>query len=183
MLLACLSCLGIHLNRCGDFNYRIELPVDECKALISNANWSTLTTFDQLTRERQLGHAFGSFREGKLDFAPTYKYDLFSDDWDTSEKCRCPAWTDRVLYHGECCDLLHYGRVETLKTSDHRPVVALIKIEVDRIDEYVRDAVREEVLEELRMRHATVAVYPVSSTVDAQDLVCLIIASTACQCL
>lgn len=41
---------------------------------------------------------FRGFIEGKLDFAPTYKYDLFSEDYDTSEKCRTPAWTDRVLW-------------------------------------------------------------------------------------
>ena len=41
---------------------------------------------------------FRGFVEGKLNFAPTYKYDLFSDDYDTSEKLRVPAWTDRVLW-------------------------------------------------------------------------------------
>ena len=41
---------------------------------------------------------FRGFTEGKLTFAPTYKFDPFSDDYDTSEKMRIPAWTDRVLW-------------------------------------------------------------------------------------
>lgn len=41
---------------------------------------------------------FRGYIEGQLEFAPTYKYDLFSDDYDTSEKMRIPAWTDRVLW-------------------------------------------------------------------------------------
>lgn len=41
---------------------------------------------------------FRGFNEGEIAFAPTYKYDLFSEDYDTSEKMRIPAWTDRVLW-------------------------------------------------------------------------------------
>ena len=44
------------------------------------------------------GKCFKGFVEGDVTFAPTYKYDLFSDDYDTSEKSRIPAWTDRVLF-------------------------------------------------------------------------------------
>ncbi|KAI8520793.1 Synaptojanin-1 [Branchiostoma belcheri] len=107
----------------------------ECKSLIAEENWGKLQTFDQLNITKQQGEAFKGFQEGQTNFAPTYKYDLFSDDYDTSEKCRCPAWTDRVLWrrrrmprtktegvepppldHGT---LLHYGRAE-IKTSDHR---------------------------------------------------------------
>lgn len=65
-----------------------------------------------------------------MNFAPTYKYDLFSEDYDTSEKCRVPAWTDRVLWRrrqlardpppGWSPGRVHwYGRSE-LKQSDHR---------------------------------------------------------------
>lgn len=44
------------------------------------------------------GKCFKGFIEGEINFAPTYKYDLFSDDYDTGDKQRIPAWTDRVLF-------------------------------------------------------------------------------------
>lgn len=47
---------------------------------------------------RHFLQVFKEFEEGPLTFPPTYKYDTFSDDYDTSEKCRVPAWTDRVLW-------------------------------------------------------------------------------------
>lgn len=64
-------------------------------------NFEHLTTHDQLSQQRQLGNVFYGFQEGSLNFAPTYKYDTFSDDYDTSEKCRAPAWTDRILWRAE----------------------------------------------------------------------------------
>ena len=114
---------------------------------------------------------FNEFDEGPLEFAPTYKYDLFSDDWDTSEKARCPAWCDRVLFRGRGCKLLHYGRNETLKMSDHRPVVALIQIKTAVVDESAKDLVREDVLTKLTLTKATIAVNPVPETVTVTKLV------------
>ncbi len=82
---------------------------------------------------------FKDFREGKIEFAPTYKYDIGTTIYDTSEKKRCPAWTDRILYKPPansafgCVDLEMYNRCE-LFVSDHRPVKAVFSVEVRRFD-------------------------------------------------
>ncbi|XP_016883988.1 synaptojanin-1 isoform X7 [Homo sapiens] len=159
---------------CGDFNYRIDLPNEEVKELIRQQNWDSLIAGDQLINQKNAGQVFRGFLEGKVTFAPTYKYDLFSDDYDTSEKCRTPAWTDRVLWRrrkwpfdrsAEDLDLLnasfqdeskilytwtpgtllHYGRAE-LKTSDHRPVVALIDIDIFEVEAEERQNIYKEVI-------------------------------------
>lgn len=36
---------------------------------------------------------FEGYEEGPLLFRPTYKYDVGTDDYDTGEKHRIPAWT------------------------------------------------------------------------------------------
>ena len=39
------------------------------------------------------GVAFAGYQEGSLLFRPTYRYDIGTDAYDTSEKMRIPAWT------------------------------------------------------------------------------------------
>lgn len=91
---------------------------------------------------------FVDFEEGELCFAPTYKYDTFSDDYDTSEKCRSPAWTDRILWlarQPSDVRLKHYGRAE-LKTSDHRPVGAKFELLLRKVDDQRLRQVYDEVI-------------------------------------
>lgn len=38
------------------------------------------------------------FQEGPLNFAPTFKFDVGTNKYDTSAKKRKPAWTDRILW-------------------------------------------------------------------------------------
>uniref|UniRef100_A0AAY4E882 Synaptojanin-1 n=1 Tax=Denticeps clupeoides TaxID=299321 RepID=A0AAY4E882_9TELE len=157
---------------CGDFNYRINLPNEEVKELIRQQSWDSLIAGDQLVEQKTAGHIFRGFIEGKLDFAPTYKYDLFSDDYDTSEKCRTPAWTDRILwkrrkwnfdktaeelnvvggpvnqeelYPWSPGTLKYYGKAE-LKTSDHRPVVSIMDVDVLEVDPEARHQVYKDVI-------------------------------------
>ena len=79
---------------------------------------------------------FFTITEPPLNFRPTYKLDLNSDQYDTGSKRRVPAWTDRILYvkkDGFQC--IAYDSDHSLRTSDHRPVFASFAsiIEIDEI--------------------------------------------------
>ncbi|KAG6842013.1 hypothetical protein C0991_003539 [Blastosporella zonata] len=80
------------------------------------------------------GAAFPGYLEGPILFRPTYRYDLGTDNYDTSEKQRIPAWTDRILYRGAQLDLSLYSRAE-LRGSDHKPVFGLFRSEVRIVDQ------------------------------------------------
>ena len=48
---------------------------------------------DQLNFVMTSGAAFSGYIEGPIVFRPTYRYDVGTDNYDTSEKLRIPAWT------------------------------------------------------------------------------------------
>jgi hypothetical protein len=109
----------------GDLNYRINLPYEKTRDLISKKQRSKLLEKDQLIKEIEKG-VFDGWSEGMLNFAPTYKYETNSEKYygeDPKVGRRTPAWCDRVLSYGKGLQLLSYGRNE-LKFSDHRPVTA-----------------------------------------------------------
>lgn len=55
-----------------------------------------LVAADQLRRMVDAKFAFAGYEEGPLLFRPTYKYDLGSTRYDSSEKMRVPAWTGKL---------------------------------------------------------------------------------------
>ncbi|XP_020207967.1 type I inositol polyphosphate 5-phosphatase 10 isoform X1 [Cajanus cajan] len=118
----------------GDLNYRISLSYDDAKRLVEKKDWPSLFNKDQLKMEREAGRVFKGWKEGKISFAPTYKYAFNSDTYYvegvkvSKNKRRTPAWCDRILWHGKGIQQLSYVRKE-FKFSDHRPVCATFMVE------------------------------------------------------
>ncbi|XP_024927777.3 type I inositol polyphosphate 5-phosphatase 10 isoform X1 [Ziziphus jujuba] len=118
----------------GDLNYRIALSYSDTRKLLEAQNWDALLNKDQLKIEREAGRVFKGWREGKIYFAPTYKYsynsDYYTGETKTSKKKRrTPAWCDRILWHGNGIRQLSYIRGE-FRFSDHRPVCATFMVDV-----------------------------------------------------
>ena len=64
------------------------------------ATLDSLLPHDQLRHVQRKMKAFhDGWREGRITFLPTYKYDVGSMGmFDSSEKKRAPSWCDRILY-------------------------------------------------------------------------------------
>ncbi|KAK5938159.1 hypothetical protein PMZ80_009748 [Knufia obscura] len=129
----------------GDLNYRIDaMPRNIVVKHIQQNELSKLLDRDQLnvSRKRVAGFRLAPFTELPITFPPTYKYDVGSDTYDSSDKKRSPAWCDRLLYRSPAGRVkqLEYRRHEGVYYSDHRPVSGVFKITVKKVDEVRRKA-------------------------------------------
>lgn len=164
---------------CGDFNYRLDkISNEDARRAAANEDYPLLLKCDQLRTSQEAGQTFKGYMEGEINFPPTYKYDVNSKDYDSSEKCRVPAYTDRVLFkkrhqtylNEELTDPIQikfYNRIE-LMSSDHRPVIAEFEIEVLDVDKTARSQVLDSVLEDCGPPDSTVFVR-VEGRLDVND--------------
>ncbi|KAK3016774.1 hypothetical protein RJ639_006447, partial [Escallonia herrerae] len=123
----------------GDLNYRINMLDTEVRKLVARKQWDQLLNGDQLCKELRSGHVFDGWKEGPINFPPTYKYEINSDRFvgenpKEGEKKRSPAWCDRILWLGKGVKQLSYKRAE-LQLSDHRPVSSAFLIDVEVFDQ------------------------------------------------
>ncbi|KAL2528217.1 DNAse I-like superfamily protein [Forsythia ovata] len=81
----------------GDLNYRVALSYEDTKLLLDEHDWDSLLDKDQLNMEREAGRVFKGWNEGKIAFAPTYKYSHNSDSYvgetaNSKKERRTPSW-------------------------------------------------------------------------------------------
>ncbi|KAF8592645.1 DNase I-like protein [Ramaria rubella] len=132
----------------ADTNYRIDLDNESVRSFVQAGDFDPLVAADQLKQSMDTQAAFVGYDEGPLVFAPTYRYDVGTENYDTSEKMRIPAWTDRVLFRGNQLDLSVYSRAE-LKGSDHRPVFAVFGAVIRIIDHVKRAALNQQLIQRI----------------------------------
>ncbi|XP_075024870.1 inositol polyphosphate 5-phosphatase K isoform X3 [Calonectris borealis] len=134
----------------GDLNFRIaDYGIHFVRESINNKRYNLLWEKDQLNMAKKKEAFLQEFIEGPLQFKPTYKFDLYSDVYDTSEKKRKPAWTDRILWRvknlcqhaskeGEFSEeeqtisvtLNNYISHMSYGISDHKPVTGTFGLEL-----------------------------------------------------
>ncbi|KAB7496992.1 inositol polyphosphate 5-phosphatase, partial [Armadillidium nasatum] len=121
----------------GDLNFRLAGPREEIlertkdsKTLRSNLQ--DILCFDQLNQSKNRGEIFHGFSEGNITFAPTFKFDVGTNHYDSSSKQRVPSYTDRILFKSTRDPVIcsNYSSCPDFKTSDHKPVWGVFNIKV-----------------------------------------------------
>jgi phosphatidylinositol-bisphosphatase len=120
----------------GDLNYRItkDLTTEQVNERVDAFDIPYLRTYDQLNIERANGNVFHGFKEGLVEFMPTYKFQPGTDKYERREgkKVRAPAWCDRVLWREQIENSvrqLTYGCAKLIP-SDHHPVSSAFDVDL-----------------------------------------------------
>ena len=87
-------------------NFRINHPNVEVRQMIdssinlmgngrkaqANQILADLLKYDQLRNAKESSDILEKYQEGAITFLPTYKYDKYSNVYDSSKKQRTPSW-------------------------------------------------------------------------------------------
>ncbi|KAI1132117.1 SacI homology domain-containing protein [Nemania abortiva] len=155
----------------GDFNYRIGLSHERAMELVEKRDLEKLYENDQLNLQMVAGLSFQYYSEAGISFMPTYKFDIGTDRYDTSEKARIPAWTDRILRKGTNIRQLSYNSAP-LRFSDHRPVFATFQCTVNIVNEPLRQHISRQLYERRKAEVGhTAAILDTEDSEDDEDLI------------
>mmetsp|Transcript_35572 Transcript_35572/g.111289 ORF Transcript_35572/g.111289 Transcript_35572/m.111289 type:complete len:639 (+) Transcript_35572:2-1918(+) len=120
----------------GDFNYRVQATYEDAIGKLEQGKRAALLLLDELTEERENARVFPSFEEASISFNPTYKFEAWTDQYESVKK-RVPSWTDRILFRAApgqegSIEAKAYGAASSIMASDHRPVFAHFQVSTKR---------------------------------------------------
>lgn len=89
------------------------------------------------------------FREGEINFLPTFKYLVGSNQHNLRRE---PAWCDRVLWKGSAI-LNRYSSCDSIQVSDHKPVFSHFSLTVLKLDSSKLSELKSKIYKELEDMH------------------------------
>ena len=91
----------------GDFNYRVEMEGQLARIFVQHGQVDSVIQNDQMMIQKNNGQEhLSKYCEAEITFAPSYSFDIGTDNYDSSEKQRVPSWCDRIIWRkGDCCKL------------------------------------------------------------------------------
>ena len=99
----------------------------------------SLLEFDQLKDAKQFHKCIATnFKEGKIEFNPTFKFNDGTCDYNMNSDDHVPSWTDRILYRKQpgtntVFDVVlnEYNSQPDVLISDHKPVYAYFTFTIE----------------------------------------------------
>ncbi|XP_068145284.1 phosphatidylinositol 4,5-bisphosphate 5-phosphatase A isoform X1 [Drosophila tropicalis] len=123
----------------GDLNFRLsgDLSAWDVRTSVENGNFAELLKDDQLRLLRESGNAFSLMEEQLPNFAPTFKFQEGTNEYDLKRR---PAWCDRILHRVQrniypgitlSANQLSYQSNMDYTLSDHKPVSATFSYKIE----------------------------------------------------
>ena len=105
------------------------------KQMIDGEKWDDILQHDQLRLAQKDGLAWYQFEEGDINFAPTFKVLKNEPGRGHYKKQRVSSYCDRVLWKSQPhlkgkMKCVNYADCPAVSTSDHKPVIADLEIQV-----------------------------------------------------
>ncbi|ETO13917.1 hypothetical protein RFI_23450 [Reticulomyxa filosa] len=114
-----------HVIFLGDMNYRVEREFEKVCESVKKGKWNDIVQYDQLVFQMERKQVFYGFKEGAIDFSPTYRWERH-ENVISNKRDQAPSYCDRILYTSldETFDLKQFAYKSSPNAfgSDHRPV-------------------------------------------------------------
>ena len=130
----------------GDVNSRINLEIPQCVDLIVQKNYKELLNYDQFKNYRKETSLINQMEEGEINFNPTYKYIIGSNEYDTTK--RTPSWCDRIFFKkGSQIEVLAYNKCD-FTLSDHKPIYGIYNMKTSTVNKEKKNKLLQQIMKE-----------------------------------